>query len=256
MTQQAARPINLTPLDDQQDILDELVAELAVLVSEAGFKISRDNLTCMVRHLLYVEQVNSFINLTRITDLNDALVLHIVDSLLFSSLVHDSQGPFLDMGTGAGFPGIPFSISTGLSGVLLDSVGKKVNAVATIASELNLNQLQFVHARVEDFAADHPGEFSYVMARAMASLPILIEYATPLLRRNGSLLISKGQLDSQEFESGICAARICGLRLDQQRSIELPHQLGHRELLSFVKIGMPSVKLPRSAGAAKRNPLA
>lgn len=256
MSQHAERPIILTPLDCQQELITSLTDELAGLVSDAELEVSRVDLETLVGHLLYVEQVNTYINLTRITDLRDALVLHILDSLLFGLLSYDSEGRFLDMGTGAGFPGIPFHVLTKLSGVLLDSVGKKVKAVAAIAESLQLDGLQFAHARVEDFARDHKGQFTHVMARAMASLPILIEYATPLLKQNGSLLVSKGQLDSQELEAGLRAAEICGMTLEQRVSFDLPRGLGHRELLSFVKTAEPSLKLPRAAGMAKRNPLA
>lgn len=256
MSQQVTRPIILTSLESQQNIIDELVDELSALVSEAGIEVSHDKLLILIHHLLYVEQVNSYINLTRITDLHDALVLHVLDSLLFGLLPHDFHGRFLDMGTGAGFPGVPFHVLTGLPGTLLDSVGKKIKAVAAIASELQVNDVQFVHDRVEEYALEHRGEFSYVMARAMASLPILVEYATPLLEQHGSLLISKGQLDTQELNAGVRAAELCGLTLDQHLSLELPRGLGHRELISFVKDGKPSVKLPRAAGTAKRSPLA
>lgn len=256
MSQHAERPITLTPLDDQQELIASLTDELAVLVSDVDFEVSHDDLETLVKHLLYVEQVNTYINLTRITDLHEALVLHILDSLLFSLLPYDSEGRFLDMGTGAGFPGIPFHVLTKLSGVLLDSVGKKVKAVAAIADDLQLDGLQFAHARVEDYAAAHRQAFSHVMARAMASLPVLIEYATPLLMPNGSLLVSKGQLDVQELEAGIRAAKICGLSLNQHISFDLPRDLGHRELLSFVKTGKASLTLPRAVGMAKRNPLA
>ncbi|MDM8299479.1 16S rRNA (guanine(527)-N(7))-methyltransferase RsmG [Collinsella tanakaei] len=256
MSQHAERPIILTSLDDQQGLIVSLTDELAMLVSDTELEVSRVDLETLVGHLLYVEQINDFINLTRITDLHDALVLHILDSLLFGLLTHESEGRFLDMGTGAGFPGIPFHVLTNLSGVLLDSVGKKVKAVAAIADALHLDGLQFAHARVEHYAGDHKGEFAHVMARAMASLPILIEYATPLLKQDGSLLVSKGQLDSQELEAGLRAAEICGLTLNQHISFDLPRDLGHRELLSFVKTAEPSLKLPRAAGVAKRKPLA
>lgn len=256
MSQHVTRSITLTSLDSQQSLIDSLTDELAPFVLDIGLRVSHDKLELLVKHLLYVEQINSYINLTRITDLHDALVLHIVDSLLFGLLTTDPQGSFLDMGTGAGFPGIPFHILTGLPGVLLDSVGKKVNAVSAIAAELGLDNLKFEHARVEDYAVSHREMFSYVMARAMASLPILIEYATPLLQHGGSLLISKGQLEADELHAGLRAADICGLSLDTRLSRDLPHGLGHRELLVFIKTQRASVKLPRATGLAKRNPLA
>ncbi len=255
MSDTQSRTIVLESLESDRPFIDKLADELQELVDTHQIDVSHDQLVHCVEHLCYVEQVNRYINLTRISEMEDALVLHILDSLLFLPYLSDSSGSFLDIGTGAGYPGIPLALCSSLTGVLLDSIGKKVHAVQAFANELGLSSVLCVHDRVEDYARAHRDSFTYVVARAVASISVLIEYATPLLCKNGSLVISKGQLTQDEFDAGTKTARLCGLQLVQQDSYELPREMGHRELLVFTKNRASSVKLPRATGLARKQPL-
>ena len=156
------------------------------------------------------------------------------------------------MGTGAGFPGIPLAIATGATGTLIDSVGKKINAVNAIIQKLQLDQATAVHTRIEEYAIQNKGCFDIVVARALASMPILIEYATPFLRERGRFIISKGN----ELVSAQQAASICGLKLARTDTFDLPFDLGHREIFLFERVSKPSISLPRQNGMARKNPLA
>lgn len=250
-----SRTIVLESLESDRLFIDRLADELQELVAPYQLDVSRDQLLRCIEHLCYVEQVNHYINLTRISDMEEALVLHILDSLLFLPYLRAASGSFLDIGTGAGYPGIPLALCSSLTGVLLDSVGKKVRAVQAFSNELGLSSVQIVHDRVEDYARSHRDSYTYVVARAVAPISVLVEYATPLLRKNGSLVISKGQLTSDELDAGVQAARICGLQLVQHDSHELPRNMGHREILVFTKVRPSSVKLPRATGLARKQPL-
>lgn len=222
------------------------------------FKIkpSDDQIGRCLDHLSLVIEANEKMNLTRILNVDDALVLHILDSLLLLKPLEASpEGRFLDMGTGAGFPGIPLAIASGRPGILLDSVGKKVNAVQSFIDTLSLDGVQAVHDRIEHYALSNGGSFSCVVARALAPLPVLVEYASPYLELGGLFVVTKGRPDEDELTSGYSAAEICGLDLIDSMSIELPHALGHREILVFEKIGRPQIKLPRAVGLAKKSPL-
>lgn len=250
------RPIVLKPLDTSSTEFLELLEELKSLVSDFGLELQDNELQVCLEHLLYVMQVNEYINLTRITNVHEALILHILDSLSFLPHVQVDCGSLLDMGSGAGFPGIPIAACSNLSVTLLDSVGKKIKADNAIIDQLVLKNVHGDHDRLESFALAHSGQFDYVVARALAPLPMLIEYAAPFLNLNGHLVLSKGNPSSDELESGSKAAAICGFKFVSSEEFELPNNLGHRQILTYIKKSDSKIDLPRSIGEAKRNPLA
>lgn len=219
--------------------------------------VSDDQLLLCIHHLLLVIETNKRFNLTRILNIDDALVLHILDSLSFAPyIVNAPTGDLLDIGTGAGFPAIPLAIASNRATFALDSVGKKVDAVASFVSELGLCNLHAVHDRVESFALDNRNRFSCVVSRAVASLPVLIEYAAPLLCDQGLLVVSKGKPSQDEIDSGFQAARICGFQYSESHQFDLPDDLGHRNIFIFQKVRSPYIKLPRAIGLARKKPLA
>lgn len=240
-------------------MVETLAGELRELMAEVGLACEESVAEQLVRHLLLVIEKNKVVNLTRITDVHEALVLHVVDSLLpiLCERGHLELGmSFVDMGTGAGFPGLPLAIYTGADGTLVDSVGKKVNAVNEFCEQLGIGNAHAVHARVEDLARELRGTQDFVIARAMARANVLVEYATPLLKKKkGILCVEKARPDDEEVAEAQRAAKVCGLRLVEQRSFELPRELGHREIFFFEKFAQARIKLPRKAGEALRNPL-
>ena len=237
---------------------DALYIELKSLSENFGLIVSDYVLDGCLKHLYLVLQANKTMNLTRILDLHDALVLHILDSLSFLPYIEESpNGAVLDMGTGGGFPGIPLSLATGRRFTLLDSVSKKVKAVSSFLDELGLSErCVATQDRVEAFGSKYSGRFSVVTARALASLPVLIEYATPLLMTDGHLIVSKGNPDNDEIVSGDAAAKICGMTRIKTTEFDLPRELGHRTFLVYKKTSLPSIRLPRAVGVARKTPLA
>lgn len=247
------RPITLKPLNEGQ--VNDLTSELMAVASGFGLELNSDVASTCVQHLLYVQQVNEYMNLTRITDVHEALILHVIDSLALSRDLPIVPERFLDMGTGAGFPGIPFHILSGCPGVLLDSVGKKVDAVNAFIKALSLDSISGVHARLEEFALKEGGQFDIVFARAVGQLPTLIEYGAPFLEDDGYLVLAKANPTDAEFSSGSHVAEICGLEMVDNNEFELPLNLGHRSVLLYQKVCHPQIKLPRATGMAKRSPL-
>lgn len=211
----------------------------------------------MLHHLELVQQKNRVINLTRITDPSSAVILHLVDSLLLLPAVCEAPaGCLLDMGTGAGFPGMPLCIVSGRQGLLVDSVGKKVAAVQEFIGELGLEQeVQASKVRIEELAQSRRGEFPVVVARAVARMATLVEYATPLLQKQGRLVITKGRLSEDEYEAGRRAARLCGMKVVSRETCELPLGLGHREIVTVERVSKSRVRLPRKVGMAQHQPL-
>lgn len=229
--------------------LGELLASQDIVCTEAQRCLLLD-------HLSLVLEKNRVMNLTRITSPEDALVLHILDSLLLEEAVAKTEGPVLDIGTGAGYPGIPLAVMEDRPFVLMDSVGKKVRAVAEFADTMGLDAVVTTPERAESYAVDHRGEFGAVVARAVAPLGVLVEYAQPLLHRHGRLVVSKGRLSDEEFDSGQKTATKVGMRLVSRETFALPDGMGHREIIVYEKVGRSSVRLPRPVGEAKNKPLA
>lgn len=242
-------------LTDEQ--ANQMLTRLISYCKDYSLKVSEDDLRACIQHLDLVLQANKTTNLTRILNIEDAAVLHILDSLVLLPYIHKApEGALLDMGTGAGFPGIPLTIVSGRKATYIDSVGKKVDAVNSFVKGLGLKHAHAVHDRLEEYARTHKKQFSVVTARALAPLPVLVEYAAPYLKDGGLFVITKGNPSDEELASGMSAAKICGFIQLLNDSIDLPCGLGHREFIVLKKTHPASVSLPRANGMAKKNPLA
>lgn len=230
---------------------------LSRALDEADIEVSDAQQALLARHLELVIERNKVVNLTRITSAEEAVYLHVVDSLLLlGSFAQSPAGPFVDVGTGAGYPGVPLAIVTGRRATLVDSVGKKAAAVRDFVDELGLDGRVAVESvRIEELARTHRGRYAVVTARAVAQANVLVEYATPLLRKDGRLVLAKARVTDEELEAGDRASRICGLKRVSRETFELPHDLGHREVISYQRVGNPRIKLPRNTGMAQHHPL-
>lgn len=235
-----------------------LEQRLIEYLADYGIEIDGEKARLIVAHLDLVIEKNKVLNLTRITEPSEGLVLHCLDSLLPLAVISSqigSQDVVLDIGTGAGFPGIPLAIVTGAHCVLIDSVGKKVNAVSDFATVLGLENVEALHVRAEELAKQRREKFTYVFARAVAQSNVLVEYATPLLKKSGLLVLEKANPSDEEITIANKAAQICGLSLVSRETFELPDGLGHREIIQYKKTGKSRIALPRANGMAKNKPL-
>ena len=140
-------------------------------------------------YLDLVIEKNKELNLTKIETREKGMLLHIEDSLSCIDEFTSQDGPFLDIGTGGGFPGVPLAIASGRTGVLIDSVQKKARAVQEMIDELNLsNMIQVRGIRSEELALEVGEKFHTVIVRAVSSLPTVLELATPLLVPHGEFI--------------------------------------------------------------------
>lgn len=232
----------------------QLIEELAVF----GIELSADQARTLVSYLMLVIEKNKVVNLTRITNPAEAVTLHLVDSLipLASSALHiGAKDHVLDMGTGAGFPGVPVAVVTQAQALLVDSVGKKTTAVQEFADTLGLQNVGTRHARLEELAREIPCSQNAVFARAVAKTNVLLEYATPFLVKGGLLVVEKGRPQEEELRAASHAAKVCGMKLVSRETFELPRDLGHREVLLYEKVRTSQIKLPRRNGLARQQPL-
>lgn len=210
--------------------------------------------------LTYLEllfEKNKTLNLTRITDIDSALVLHILDSLLLSKFMLCSEkDSFCDIGTGGGVPGIPLGCVLGCKGLLIDSIGKKISAVNEFAEQLGIqDRIIAKQMRAEEIEAKMKRSFRFVVARAVAKANVVMEYAEPFLIDQGELLLQKANIEEKELQDALRMAKLCGFEMVSRETFELPNEFGHREILIFQKNKKSRIILPRKNGEAKKHPL-
>lgn len=228
------------------------------MLETLGLEIEPEALDTMLRHVEFVLETNRTINLTAITAPEDALRLHLIDSLTaLPEVIAAPAGTLADIGTGAGFPGVELALATGRTTLLVDSVRKKVDAIQRFLVQELLDSWISVSAfRAEELARQNREQFAVVTARALSSLPSLVELAAPLLFTGGRLVAMKGNLEASELARAEKAAVQVGMRFESRRSLVLPGGGETRELVVFTRTGRARIKIPRREGQAQRNPLA
>jgi 16S rRNA (guanine527-N7)-methyltransferase len=212
---------------------------------------------------------NERINLTAITEPRDIVIKHFLDSLFFVPFLRAEEDRIngrnsgqelmiADLGTGAGFPGIPLKIALPyLHITLIDSLTKRLNFLQEVIKELNFNQITTYHARAEDAGRDNAyrGKYDIVTARALADLPVLLEYAVPLLKVGGVLLAAKGKAVEEEVDRSKQALKLLNCQVETIKQYKLGEDAEHHSLLLIRKTGATSLKYPRKAGMPKKMPL-
>lgn len=207
-------------------------------------------------HLELVLKENEHSNLTRIVDWQQGQLLHIEDSL--AGLQELEKAPFgraADLGSGGGFPGIPLAIASGRQIMLVDSVAKKTTALDRMIEKLGLEgQVSTYTGRAEELALEMPGSFTVITARALSSLPSLLELAVPLLSLGGQLICYKAAVTKEEVEQAAGLEKKLGMKLVSERTLQLSDNKTNRTILVYEKIGEPLVSLPRRPGMAQKRP--
>ncbi len=211
-----------------------------------------------------IRERNKVMNLTSIVDVHEIEVKHFEDSLSIVPIIDKYSGKgertsvrVIDIGTGAGFPGIPVKIvCEDLEVTLMDSVGKKVDFVNDVIRELKLDKAVAIHGRAEDYA--HKTEFREVYdiatARAVAALPVLCEYCLPFLKVGGIFIAMKGG-ESEDIGSAQKALEILGGEVIDEIRFELGEDKFKRRIIVVKKVKTTLAKYPRKAGKPAQNPL-
>lgn len=201
---------------------------------------------------------NRKFNLTAITKPEEIRLKHFYDSLTCLRLIPLDADSLIDIGCGAGFPGIPLKILLPeLKLVLVESVGKKADFCAIAAEALGLKQVSILHARAEDLGQDpaHREQYTWAVARAVAPLPVLVEYLLPLVRIGGSMLAQKGSSAAAEVAQAKQAIGLLGGAHPQVDSFQLPITNDQRALIRIEKISASPHQYPRKAGLPSKKPL-
>lgn len=224
-----------------------------------GITLSDHQLEQFDRYYELLVEWNSFMNLTAITEFDEVLQKHFEDSLVLGKVLPVEQlSTLLDVGTGAGFPGIPLKIVyPHLKVVLLDSLGKRVKFLNHVAEELGLTEIQAIHGRAEDFAKDaaYREKFDVVVSRAVANMSSLSEYCLPYTKLNGHFVPYKSGKIDEELEQAAKAIAILGGTLEKVEKFALDESDLERSLVVVKKTKPTPKKYPRKAGTPAKEPL-
>ena len=205
---------------------------------------------------------NQVMNLTAITDFDEVLKKHFVDSLsLVKAFDLDAAGTevsLIDIGTGAGFPGIPLKIVfPNLQVTLMDSLNKRVEFLNDVINTLELKGIDAIHGRAEDYAKpDRLRErYDLCVSRAVANLSVLAEYCLPYVKVGGKFISYKSEKVAEELKEAEYAIDVLGGKAESQIDFTLPDSDIYRNLVMIKKISETPRKYPRKAGTASKNPL-
>lgn len=228
-------------------------------IEKLGILLSEQQINQFLKYYEMLIEKNKVMNLTAITEFDEVVVKHFIDSISIAkyySMEKDSS--VIDVGTGAGFPGIPLKIVyPDLSVTLLDSLNKRVKFLAEVCEELGLQNVEMIHGRAEDFGniADYREKYDVCVSRAVANLSTLSEYCLPFVKTGGYFIPYKSGNIEEELQSSKKALNILGAKVEKIETFMLPDtEIGRSFVFIKKKKNMPK-KYPRKAGLPSKEPL-
>ena len=199
---------------------------------------------------------NQVMNLTAITEPKDVAALHLLDSLELAALAGLEAGRLVDVGCGAGFPGVPTAIARpGLQVTLLDSLGKRVDFPREACGKLGLENVECIHQRAEEFAGARREAFDFAVSRAVAALPVLCELCLPLVKVGGKMLAMKSANSDEEIQGAGHAAEVLGGRVEWVKDYTIPTTDVVHRVVCVEKVKATPGKYPRRFALIKKQPL-
>ena len=232
---------------------------LAARAAEAGIPLTAEQIGQFSVYNEMLLDWNTRMNLTALTAPEDVAIKHIIDSLTaYDAALFDGARTLIDVGTGAGLPGIPLAVyAPHLTVTLLDSLNKRVRFLTEVTAAMGLQNVRCIHARAEEAArtAEHRAAYDIVVSRAVARLPVLLEYTLPFVRVGGTLLALKGRAYAEEQKEARRAAEVLGGGRITARPVHLPGLDDVRAILTVIKERQTPAAYPRGGGAPPRRPL-
>lgn len=206
-------------------------------------------------------ETNKSLNLTAITDMKEVIYKHFVDSLSLVKVISDLSNKkykIIDIGTGAGFPGIPLAIVfNNVDFVLLDSLNKRLKFIAGICEKLDLKNVSLIHGRAEDYAREieYRENFDFAISRAVANLSTLSELCVGFVKSGGYFISYKSDKANEEVENAVRAFKLLGIKLEKIESFTMDIDGASRNLLVIKKEKKLDKKYPRKAGVPAKEAL-
>lgn len=232
-------------------------------LQELGISLDQSQMDAFLKYYELLVEWNSFMNLTAITEFKEVCIKHFLDSLSLIKVMDCHQNlTMIDIGTGAGFPGIPLKIAfPELKITLLDSLGKRVKFLNEVISQLGLKDIEAIHGRAEDYAmassmnSSLRESFDICVSRAVANLSTLCEYCLPYVKIGGSFVSYKSEKIVEERQLAEKAIILLGGEIDLQNEFVLPFSDIYRNLFVIKKVKQTPKKYPRKAGLPSKEPL-
>ena len=225
--------------------------------NEIGLEFTEEQLDKFFKYMNLLLEWNEKINLTAITEPEEVILKHFIDSLTISKYIEKDK-TLADVGTGAGFPGIALKIyRNDLKITLVDSLNKRINFLNEVIKELDLKEIETVHSRIEDFGKnkEYREKFDYTTARAVANLSVLSEYLIPIAKIGGQCICMKGSNIEEELNNSKNAIKILGGKIQKVKEFNLPKSDITRNVIIIKKIKNTPAKYPRKAGIPAKEPL-
>ena len=224
-------------------------------LNKLGITLDDDRLAKLEKYFELLVEWNNHMNLTGITEKEDVYLKHFYDSLtLFKSIDLNSVETLCDIGTGAGFPGLVIKIAfPNIKVTLVDSLNKRINFLNEVIKELGLKDIETISTRAEEYSIKNREIYDVVVARAVASLPILLEYSTPLVKVGGYFIAMKGNNDEVGELKDIY--KKLNIELVDVQTFLLPYENSNRALIKFKKIDPTNKLFPRKYADIKKKPL-
>ncbi|MDP4180181.1 MAG: 16S rRNA (guanine(527)-N(7))-methyltransferase RsmG [Bacillota bacterium] len=233
-----------------EDLLNEGLNEFSV-------SLEKDQINEFIKYKDILKEWNEKINITAIEDDKEIIVKHFIDSLSIIPYMENKNLRLIDIGTGGGFPGIPLKIAyKNLDITLLDSLDKRIKFLSTVINELGLKNIRACHSRAEDFglAADNREKYDIATARAVANLPVLLEYCLPFVKVGGIFIAMKGS-SIEEIDTSKKALEVLGGKIEKVDTINLPMSDAVRNIIVVRKVNKTPAKYPRKAGKPSKEPI-
>lgn len=230
--------------------------ELEIKAKQIEIELTKKQIEKYYNYMNLLLEWNEKINLTAIIEPREIILKHFVDSLTIAKYIKDDE-KLIDVGTGAGFPGIPLSIvKENTDIVLLDSLNKRINFLEEVKENLKLENITTIHGRAEEFGKNKNEREKYDIAtsRAVAPLNILLEYLLPLVKVGGKAICMKGS-NIEEIENAKNALEILGGKIEKIEEITLPNSDIKRNIIIVKKVKNTPSKYPRKPGTPSKEPI-
>ncbi len=241
------------------DKLERNTEKFEKALSQLDIQLSDEQIHQFMVYYEMLVETNKVMNLTAITEFDEVIEKHFVDSLSLIKAVDLTQPKkIIDVGTGAGFPGIPLKIAfPELEIVLLDSLNKRINFLNQVIETLKLDKIRTIHGRAEDFGRNpqYREQFDLCVSRAVANLSTLAEYCVPFIRIGGQFIPYKSGKVREEMENARRAVDLLGTQIVKCLNYSLPDTDMERSLVIIEKVKATKKAYPRKAGKPSREPL-
>ncbi len=222
---------------------------------EYGFDLSERQVEQFEEYFNFLVSENQKYNLTAITEPQDVIIKHFIDSVLPEKFL-PKNASVVDVGSGAGFPGLPLKIlRPDIKLTMIDSLQKRVNFLEQLCARLSLTDTRALHCRAEDFAMAHREKFDVALSRAVANVATLAEYLLPLVKVGGIALMYKSARVNEEISESSNAIPLLGGKISQLLSFSLTEVQSERKIVEVQKISRTPEKYPRGKNLPKLKPL-